>query len=347
MARRSKPWFRKQTGWWMVTVGDQQHKLAQGRNNKAEAEKRFNELMFLRGEAPESSDARVVAVCEAFLQWSRHRHAADTYRNYQFYIQNFCEKSGYLKVSELKPFHVTRWVDSHEWNDTSEYNARRTVYRAFNWAAEEQLIPKNPLKGMKRPKPMPRQRALTDDEYRRMLRASDGCFRVFLFALRETGARPKEVRDLMWEQVQTDRWVFRDHKTAKKTRKPRIIYLTKPMVRLMEVLRRRSSSQYVFVNGRGKPWTLNAVRLRVQRLKKKLGLAKDVCSYMIRHSYGTYAVLNGVDVATVAELMGHVDTTMVSTVYVHLADQADHLKEAAHRAVRPSRPASAKHRAAG
>ena len=110
MARRSRPWFRKQTGWWMVTIGDRQHKLAEGRKNKDKAEKKFNELMLLRAEAPESTDARVAIICESFLEWSRRHHAADTYRNYQFYIQSFCEKSGYVRVSELKPYHVTRWL---------------------------------------------------------------------------------------------------------------------------------------------------------------------------------------------------------------------------------------------
>jgi hypothetical protein len=43
--------------------------------------------------------------------------------------------------------------------------------------------------------------------------------------------------------------------------------------------------------------------------------------------------VNGVGVAQVAELMGHSDTSMVSSVYGHLADQVGHLREMARKAV--------------
>ena len=67
MARTPKPWFRKQTGWWMVTLGGKQHKLAEGRENRKLALKKFHELSLLVAEAPESSDIRVASVCDAFF----------------------------------------------------------------------------------------------------------------------------------------------------------------------------------------------------------------------------------------------------------------------------------------
>jgi len=240
-------------------------------------------------------------------------------------------------VREIRPYHLTRWLDEHPWNDTTRYNAMRSVFRALNWAAGEGLIPGNPLKGMKRPRPKCRQRYLTEDEYSTLIQATRGRFRTLLFALRQTGARPSEVCRLVWDQVHGDCWVLEAHKTADKVGKPRVIYLTPKMARLMRLLRRWSRSKHVFVNDRGRPWTVNAIHLRLVRLRRKLGLADDITSYTIRHSYGTHAVLNGVDLATLAELMGHVDTTMVSSVYVHLAGQTEHLKNAARKAVtRPS-----------
>src|SRR5947209_3496319 len=169
---------------------------------------------------------------------------------------------------------------------------------------------------MKRPKPAPRSRALTEKEFRLLLRGEiKARFRTFLFALWATGCRPKEARTLRWDQVREDRWVLTDHKTSHKTKKPRVVYLNRPMRKLMAVLRSRSSSEFVFVNMHGKPWTRNAVTCRMSRLKKKLGLRHDVCAYLIRHAFGTNAILNGIDVATVATLMGHVDLQMVSDVY--------------------------------
>ena len=332
MPRPNKPWFRAATDWWMVKIDGRQMKLAKGKKNKTAALKKFHELMAARTELPESVDARIADVCEAFLGFSSKNHAPDTYRNYRFYIQSFCDTSGLLPVLELRQFHVSRWIEAKEWNETSRHNGRRFVFRAFSWAVGEGILEKNPLAGMKKGKPKPRKRALTDEEYLSLIRATDGCFRAFLFALRQTGARPKELRTLTWEQVREDRLVLWEHKTDEATEAPRVIYLNEPMQKMMLVLRKRSNSDHVFLNSRGRPWTTNAVRQRIQLLREKLGLANDVCAYLFRHTFGTNAVMNGVDIATVAELMGHSSTEMVNKVYLHLADQQSHLQSAIEKA---------------
>lgn len=333
MPRPNKPWFRQQTGWWMAKIGGQLHKLAKGRRNKSTAKRKFHELMATSARPAESPNARVADICEEFLRWSKKHHKADTYRCYNGYLQSFCEYCGHLPVQQLQKFHITRWIDAQPWNATSQYNGRRSAFRALNWAADEELIPKNPLQGLKRPKPKPRQRAMTKAEYRALLAAATGPFKTFLFALRQTGARPKELRDLKWHEVRRDRWVLPEHKTSATSDEPRTIHLTPPMQKLMSVLRRHNHSEHVFLNCRGRPWTSNAVRLQVWRLKKKLGLADDVCAYLVRHAYGTDAIVNGVDIASVSELMGHADTSITSKIYVHLAEQTSHLQEAVKKAV--------------
>jgi integrase len=305
-----------------------------GKANKKQALKQFHELMAATAELPESPNVRIVDLCEAFLDFSSRNHAPDTYRNHRFYIQSFCESAGQTELLKLKPFHVTRWIESKKWNETSRYNGRRFVFRVLSWSEGEGLISHNPLKRMKRPKPKLRRRSLTDEEYTVLFRATDSCFRRFLFALRQSGARPKEIRELTWNSVQSDRWVLWEHKTDGSTSKPRVIYLTKPMQKLMRFLRKHSTSEHVFSNSRGKPWTCNAVRLRISRLKTKLNLADDVCAYLFRHAFGTNAIINGVDTSTVAELMGHSSTEMVNTVYVHLADETTHLQKAVEKATR-------------
>jgi len=224
MARRPRPWYRKQTGWWMVTLGGKQHKLAEGRNNRRLAEQKFHELMLVAGENLDSPDLRVVTVCDEFLQWSNRHQSLDTYRGYHFYLQSFAESCGHLSVSELKPFHVSKWVDSKpNWiSTTTQYNAIRSAIRAFNWAAEQKIIRESPLKGMKRPRQKSRDTYLDEHVYRSLRRLASQPFKYFLFALRQTGARPKEVRELIWAQVHEDRWILKDHKTAHTTGRPRV-----------------------------------------------------------------------------------------------------------------------------
>ncbi len=271
MARPNKIWFRKDVGWWMVTLGGEKIRLAKGKANKKLAEQKFHELMLARCQNPEvSTSIRVVDLVEPFLDFSKKRFAPGTYRNYRFYSQRFAEACGQLEVSQLKPHHITRWIDSEPWNQTSEGNARRIARRVMTWAKEEGLIHQNPLEDMPSVSGNARQRALTDTEYRALLATSHGCFRILIWALRNSGARPSELYRLKWTQVRKDRLILSQHKTAKKTKKPRTIHMTPPLQRLIKHLRTRSESDYVFVNAKGRPWTSNSVQLRINRIKKNM-----------------------------------------------------------------------------
>lgn len=334
MSRPNRIWYRKDVGWWMVTIGGRKVRLAQGRQHKRAAEQKFHELMLVTPEAPESASARVADVIEAFLAWAKIHLSSESNRNYIWYGQAFSEHSGFVNVVNLKPFHVTQWVDEKGWAGTTERNARRSVHRAFSWAMQQGLIAKNPLHGMKSPRAAVRSRIMSDAEFRTVLRAADTDFKQFLFALQQTGARPKEIRTLKWQSVMGERWVLAQHKTVGKTNRPRVIYLTAPMQKLMRVLRTNGADEAspVFRNRVGVAWTSSAVQQRLQRLRKKTNLPKDLCLYLLRHAFGTNAVLNGVDVATVAELMGHTSLDMVSKVYLHLAAERSHLVKAAEQA---------------
>jgi integrase len=350
MSRPNHIWFRSDIGWWCITLNGQKVRLAEGKENRAEAERKFHELKAVAPRLPESRSARVSDVIEAFLVWAERHRSPETLRNFRWYGQMFAEKYGYLPVGELRPMHLTRWVDERKWGPTTERNARRSIARAFSWACEEGILSQNPLKGMKCPRAKTRDRAMTDEEFRILMRHSDRDFKIFLYVLRATGCRPKEARTLKWPQVREDRWILQEHKTVGKTGKPRIIYLTRSVQKLMALLRRETSSEHVFLNGRSMPWTTNAVRLRIGRIKAKGILADDVCSYLLRHAFGTNAILNGVDALTVAELLGHSSLDMVRTVYVHLAEERTHLQAAAEKAARslgPPKPQSGERRQAG
>jgi integrase len=374
MARPNKVWYRKDVGWWMVTLGGEKVRLVKGpedEHHRQLAEEKFVEVRWLRRVAPQSAGARTADVVEAYLAWSRQNLSEDTHRVNCYYCQLFAEHCGTVPAREMKPFHVTNWVtamtspervakekerrrkerdeglleaakqgaEPKPWGASSIHNGRTVAFRVFSWAKKEGLLAENPLEGMERPKPPPRQRAMSDEEFAKMYAQAGGPFRDFLLALRETGARPKEVRDLVWAQVQEDRWVLVKHKTRRKVGKPRVIYLSATMRQMMARLKGNGQA-HVFLNTEGEPWSMNAVRLQVWRLKKALGLSEDVCAYLCRHGFGTRAILNGVNPAVVAELMGHASLDMVSKVYVHLADQHEHLRKAVEQ-VNPSCPTPA------
>jgi integrase len=196
------------------------------------------------------------------------------------------------------------------------------------------------VKHHKRPAVRRREKLLTPAEQEALFEAAgDQAFRDLLTALRVTGARPGEVMRVTAADVDPDAcvWVLGRHKTADKTGKPRVIYLTPAMVGLSRRLCERHPAGPLFRNRAGRPWNRNAVRCRFRRLREKLGLDPGVVAYAFRHTWATDALERQVPIATVAELMGHSDTSMVSAHYSHLHERREHLRAAA-RAVRPSEP---------
>jgi hypothetical protein len=71
MPRPNKIWFRKDIGWWMVTLGGKRLRLAEGRENKKQAQQKFHELTAERPQKPEGTTARVADIIEAFLAWTK------------------------------------------------------------------------------------------------------------------------------------------------------------------------------------------------------------------------------------------------------------------------------------
>ena len=75
MPRPRKPWFRKQTGWWMVAVDGRQEELAQGRDQKAEAECQYHLLMAEIAANPpvDGGDPTVAVIIDAYLDHAHRR----------------------------------------------------------------------------------------------------------------------------------------------------------------------------------------------------------------------------------------------------------------------------------
>jgi hypothetical protein len=234
--RFPKPFFRASKDAWYVQLGKRQISLGKDRDEEFE---RYRVLLLQeRGENPEPAFRRltVAQVFDLFLEWSNRHNEAKTYEWYQNFLQDFSDMYGALEATKLKPFNVTRWLDSHRsWGEASRRCATIAVKRAFNWADAEGILTPNPLKHVKKGPPKRRERILTADERQQILKAARGrAFREFVQALQETGCRPSEVGKVEAANVDlaAGLWVLPEHKTKKKTGKPRLVYLTPAMLEL-------------------------------------------------------------------------------------------------------------------
>ena len=273
----------------------------------------------------------VATLADLFLEWCREENSPETYEWYKAFLQKFADHHGSLDVTSLKPLHVNGWAK--RWpNQNTRRSAIICVKRIVSWGLQEGYLASDPLRTLKKPAATRRERILAPDEHKRILGATRGrAFKMFFFALSESGARPGEVARVSAEDFDGETWVFKKHKTAKRTGKPRVIYLTPPLAKLCRRLVVQNGDGPLFRNSRGKPWTRNAIRLRFQHLREKLKL-DGVVAYTVRHTFCTNGLEAEVPIATMSELLGHSSTRMVSMHYNHLAEKREHLLQAARKA---------------
>ena len=239
---------------------------------------------------------------------------------------------------------ISAWIDGQvAWkSDWTRNHAAAVIKRPFAWAVAMGIIPDSPLKTVTRAPGRPR-RPIVAAEFSALMRGAPGPrgrpFRQVLAFLRLTGMRPGEASALKWEHVDLTARAIRlqEHKTARKTGRDRVVPLTRPVVRLLARRRlERPDDAHVFTNAYGSPWTRCSLSLRLQRARKRTGLPADAKIYGLRHRFGTDAIVAGVDIKTLAVLMGHTSTKMTEH-YLHLASHPGYLADAMERATKGRR----------
>jgi integrase len=349
--KQPKPWFRASKNAWYVEHRFKKTRLGTHPEDAPPPKKSkagwnppqpildaFYKLMASDpANLPKPDKLLVATVCDLFLDHSEKHHSPDTFANYRHFLQLFSNAYGRDLAAGMKTFHVTRWLNDHPRWKGGRRHAVIAVRRAFSWAEQQGILTPNPLRSLRADRVKRRTQVWTKAEQAEILGAiRDKQFKEFMTAMLETGCRPSEVARVTAADVNLDLgvWSFGEHKTAKKTCRGRIVYLTPAMVELSRKLIAMYPEGPLFRGPRGKAaFTRQNIRCRFRRLRKKLPHLKHFVCYSARHTFATHALVNGVGIAQVAELLGHSSTEMVSSTYGHLADQVTHMREAAKKAV--------------
>lgn len=352
MPHYPKPFYREPLGKWYVQIAKRQIPLGadpKPRRDKSgkpippqEIVDSYHKLMANRETEDQQSKAspaldknpHVAAILDEFLEWTSRNKAARTYAWYKENIQKFLDgiPKGLL-VADLKPFHVTKAMEPYpDWANNTKHDFIGAVKRAFNWAAEEELIERSPIARVKKPAREAREMAVTPAEYAKVIAAiKTPQFRDLIELSWETGSRPQELRRIRCEyyESETGRIVF-PPKQSKGKKYHRVIYLTPRAREIVEGIVAKRPEGILLLNSDGNEWKKNAINCVFVRLEKRLGKKYHLGAF--RKGFATQALKAGVDTVTVAHLMGHRDAAMVSRVYGMVQQDPKHMSEAMERA---------------
>ncbi len=344
MPHHAQPFFRTGRGWY-VQLGKRQIKLADGPENadtSAAAWRRYHEVMTEQAKtsalAPNNSSGLTVAeVFDKFLDWCRRHREPRTTEWYHDHLQSFLNHAGAIALepaTALKPFTVVEWADAHaDWSPAYRRGAIVAIQRPFNWAAKIGHLEASPIRTIEKPEAQRRESYIRPDTWRKIRDhyAAADPFRDIITFCWETGCRPQEAKRIEARHVDLrGQCVVFPKEEAKGKRRPRIIHLTDEAAFIVSRLVRKHPHGVLFRNEDGHAWTAQAMACRFTRLKKHLGI-KFAC-YDLRHGFANRLLTNRADSLTVAKIMGHADTRMLSKHYAHLDDEADYLREQLKRA---------------
>ena len=310
MRTSSKPWYRKSNDAWYVEIGGKQVMLAKGKENKADAKRKWLKLM-AEGDAPK--DKSLHACVEHYLATL----TPGTHRTRKQVLDAFEEHTGDIKVSKLTKRHVTSYLKPG-WAPSSVRSHIKTILACLNRAVKDGMIDANPIHDIEKPSWERREKILTGDELEKLLAAAREPFRTLLKAMADSGCRPSEICGLQIADCYPDQniWLVANKTKGQTGVKMRPIYLTPGLVELTRMRMGSRTDGHLFLNRYRDPWTPDTVRLRFARLRKKLGLSEGVIPYGTRHRFASDAINIGkMDSLIVARLMGHTDARMLQKTY--------------------------------
>lgn len=305
-------------------------------------------------------DMAIQKFLDKFLEYSKASHQISTTNRYRAVIDHFNaflkEKRhalGFLSqitpevIDQYKVYRKTAWINPNGSkviieDDKNSYTRRgarahtinfeigtlRTIfYLAMKWG----YLKENPTKLVKRLKidDSKKIRLLSIAECKRLLEACPQQLYPIYFTFLNTGLRKAELENLEWNDIDFDR---RKLKVQRKTFwKPktgeREVPINSPLLLLLKELHTKNEkglqSDFVFPHSDG-GIIKTKLRVRLIRIAKQAGIEGLSRVHDLRHTFASHLVMNGVDLPTVKELLGHsdIETTMI---YAHLSP--DHLSD--------------------
>ena len=284
-----------------------------------------------------------VTLAEWMEQWMKTELAVrvkmtsmQTYRN--LYSKHILPQLGAMEITAITPAMVQEFVVRMQ-DDGLSASTRKGAYRllssAMRFAAEEEIIRKNPCKKLRIVAEPCEQRVLSKTEQEKV-RAAAGSGSIDTLLGLYTGMRLVEICALKWSDVDWENRSITVRRTAQRVsamrgsggkrtmlmvgtpktyKSHRVLPVPEFILRMLKQRLSTAENEFIFgKNGRAaEPRTLQR---RFERMTKKLGLT-GVHFHTLRHSFATRLLEQGTDVMTVSVLLGHSSAKTTLDFYVH------------------------------
>jgi len=330
--------YKRGNIWWIVISKDGKRNFFSTKtSDKKKAEQIYAQVLLkLTGKTdkkhPQSDITFADFFSDHYLPWCYKRQ--EYYQVKKYFIKVVPEWFKQLKLYQIDLQKTEKlqnyWIQKEYSKATcNRYLSilKASMTKAYEW----NMITEETLKAIRKAKPLKgenkRLRYLTEEEINSLLQNCGTHLYPIVFTALNTGMRKSEILNLKWSNIDLKNSLILLEKTKNGER--REIPINEPLKHLLKQLftSRRLDTDYVFVNPQtGKPYTRDLKR-SFHTVLKKTGI-RDFHFHDLRHTFASHLVMNGVDLKTVQELLGHKNIKMTLR-YAHLSQA--HKKEAVNR----------------
>ena len=200
----------------------------------------------------------------------------------------------------------------------------------YNYLIFTGLLSMNPCDGIKSPKIEKKLPVyLTIEEIDKLFnirlnKPIDYRNKAMLELLFATGTRISELTSLTLSQINFEESII---KVMGKGKKERIIPIANNALNYLKVYIYnyreyliKNTNDYVFLNKNGEKISRQGFFKILKKMAQDSGINKNISPHVLRHSFATYLLNNGVDLRVIQELLGH-ENLETTEIYSHLTSQ--------------------------
>jgi integrase/recombinase XerC len=181
----------------------------------------------------------------------------------------------------------------------------------FNAAIDEDLLQRNPLRGVKRSPAVVREKVLSQDEQRRLYQHLNEDYQRWFTLVLGTGMRVSESVGLRAPDINLPGLSLRV--LGKGDKKRHVPLLDPLLVKVLEVCIAERPEGLLFPRNRR---TVNKV---LKRAAKDAGVT-GITPHVLRHTFATRYLQSGGDIYVLSKILGHASVSVTERVYAHLED---------------------------
>ncbi len=309
--------------WMSYSVNGKMHFESTGVTTRREAEYilgcRRKEIK--EGKIPEIRQVKNYKFAELAHEYDTWVKQQKGYRSKKTFLRQLVEKFGNLSVSEISTLIIEKWqtklLKIRKPSTTNRTLAclKHMLTKAVDWkmASEETLKQVRKVKFQKENNR--KLRFLNIDECQRLIDCCSTHLKPIVITALNTGMRRGEILGLMWKQVDLRHGFISLDDT--KSGEGRQIPMNQTLIEMFSEMSRGFESKYVFSNRNGD--SLTDIKHSFNTALRKAEI-HNATFHTLRHTCASHLVMNGADLTSVKELLGHKSLSMTMR-YAHLAPE--------------------------